>query len=176
VVIRRLTKSDRDDFFASMDPEVLARQGFDADFVHSVEKRFNPLTRLQWSRRPLSLAVRNHEDDVFLGTYLIVLVPYLRLTAELGWWLGPNARGRGIGSESLPLVLDYIHTDLGIDRVDMSTAIDNARTIAQIERAGGVVHESFLYKSPDGHYSKSINYRHHSEPKPATRPRPSERE
>ena len=46
--------------------------------------------------------------------------------AEVGYWLIPQARGRGIGRVAVSLLVDWAFEALDLDRIEISTTVDNA--------------------------------------------------
>jgi RimJ/RimL family protein N-acetyltransferase len=56
--------------------------------------------------------------------------------AELGFWIAPWARGRGLSEPALRLTVGFAFDHLGIERVYGLTAIDNVAAERAMERAG----------------------------------------
>jgi len=77
-------------------------------------------------------------DGTVIGDYVIQAAGSTTEVA-LGWSLGPAGRGQGFGTESLPVILDYVHRHVGVPRVRMGTDVANERALRQIAAAGAVV-------------------------------------
>lgn len=56
--------------------------------------------------------------------------------AELGYWLAPHVRGRGLMSEAVALVLDHGFRTLPIQRVEWHAVVGNVASAAVARRAG----------------------------------------
>lgn len=56
--------------------------------------------------------------------------------AELGIWLAPAHRGRGVATRSLVAVSSWSADELGLVQVWARTHVDNAEAIGLFERAG----------------------------------------
>jgi RimJ/RimL family protein N-acetyltransferase len=56
--------------------------------------------------------------------------------ASIGYWLRAEARGRGAASRALRLVSRWAMTELGIERLFLTTAPDNVASQRVAERAG----------------------------------------
>jgi ribosomal-protein-alanine N-acetyltransferase len=56
--------------------------------------------------------------------------------AEIGIWIAPAQRGRGLGSEALRLAVRWLLTECGLARVQMLTEPDNARLRGAAMAAG----------------------------------------
>jgi RimJ/RimL family protein N-acetyltransferase len=52
--------------------------------------------------------------------------------AEVGYWLVPGARGRGIGATAVGLLVDWAFEVLELERIEITTTPDNgaARSLA----------------------------------------------
>jgi RimJ/RimL family protein N-acetyltransferase len=83
-------------------------------------------------------AITDAEDEEFLGWInLHAIVPRHR-RAELGIWLARGARGRGVASRALTLVIEWAFAKLDVERLDLTTTPENDRMIATAERLGFV--------------------------------------
>jgi len=63
--------------------------------------------------------------------------------AELGIWLDANARGRGVGTAALALMLRWAFTDLGLERIEL-TALPENESIARVAANLGFTCEGTL--------------------------------
>lgn len=79
-------------------------------------------------------AVRGAASDDVLGMIGLAMEP--ASSAEIGYWLAPAARGRGLMSRSVALVLDAAFGGLGLDRVVWRAYVGNGPSRRVAERAG----------------------------------------
>jgi RimJ/RimL family protein N-acetyltransferase len=56
--------------------------------------------------------------------------------ATFGLWLGPDARGRGVGTRSLRLVADWTFATTAAIRLDTFIMVGNETSNRMVERAG----------------------------------------
>jgi RimJ/RimL family protein N-acetyltransferase len=85
----------------------------------------------------LSFVITEAEDDqVVLGAIGVHRVTDDRKVAEVGYWIEPSARRRGIASRALVLVGRWAVTDLGVQRLELLAASDNVASQEVAERAG----------------------------------------
>lgn len=91
----------------------------------------------------LDWCVADRETDHALGNVTIFdLDPGpLGFQAELGYWLHPAARGRGVLREVLPVVVDHAFRaaddgGLGLTRLHAATVLENAASQAVLRRLG----------------------------------------
>jgi hypothetical protein len=116
------------------------RQGF----ARSLAERFRG--------NPMQLAVRDRATGEFLGTYAYVqdVTDLLGDSIILGWWLVADARGKGLGHDSLQLVLRWLHDEVLVGTIRMGTLSDNVRAITQIERTGARLQHEHPTLLPNG--------------------------
>jgi RimJ/RimL family protein N-acetyltransferase len=77
-------------------------------------------------------------DDVLVGSVILYAVSWRHRRAELGYWLVPGARGRGVATRAARLALRWMFEDLGLERVQVVTTPDNAGSLAVARRLGFV--------------------------------------
>jgi RimJ/RimL family protein N-acetyltransferase len=96
----------------------------------------------------LDLAVVDREDDTLLGGVTLHSFDWRHLHTEVGFWLTPAARGRGVATEATGLCVDFAFRELGMHRVEMTTLPQFDRVLALAERLGfrqeGVMRERNL--------------------------------
>lgn len=109
----------------------------------TVPATFTPAEGLAWIERQwgrtdngegLSLAIADAGSGEALGT--VVLLLRRQLTAEIGYWLIPRARGRGLGSRAVALVARWAVTDAGLARVEALVVPDNVASRRVLEKIG----------------------------------------
>ena len=94
------------------------------------------LTVRSTDEQGLLLVIANQADDRALGYIQLRDMNGIDRRAELGICLHPTAQGRGIGSESLRILLPYLRDVWGVRKIILRVRGDNARAIACYERAG----------------------------------------
>ena len=72
-----------------------------------------------------TLTILEPGSDVCRGQIYIHHLDWDHARAELGIWVAPQARGRGLGRGALRLVSCWLLRDCGIERVALVTAIHN---------------------------------------------------
>jgi RimJ/RimL family protein N-acetyltransferase len=71
-----------------------------------------------------------------VGSIGLRIDPSDRDIAEVGYMVGPAARGRGVAAAALRLASRWGLRDLGVARVQLSTHVENAASQRVAERAG----------------------------------------
>ena len=93
--------------------------------------------------RLLTLTIVEPDDDTGRGQIHVSGVDWDNLRAELGIWVAPQRRGRGVGARALGLVAAWLLLDGGLERVQMLIEADNARMI-HVAQAAGFTYEGVL--------------------------------
>ena len=78
--------------------------------------------------RSVQLAICTAQDGAFVGDVLLHSFAWTHLRCEIGFWVSPAARGRGVARDAVERTLDWTFGELGIERVEMATTTDNAPT------------------------------------------------
>ena len=103
------------------------------------------LTRLVpegWARgTQWNWSVRQADDDLLVG--MVGLARGDDGAAELGYWLAPGARGRGLMGRAVALVVATAFDRLGLDRLTWRAFVGNGPSRRVAERAGFRVAEGW---------------------------------
>ncbi len=161
VVVRDIEESDEKRYVgATTDPETLTWLG--AIPMPRTAEQFRLMHRDRLLRASLGSAVRwsiaDPDDDRYLGTVNLFDLDGLDFrSAEVGYYLHPDARGRGVMSSALRLVLAHAFTaddegGLGLQRVSLGAAATNPSS-QHVARACGFTERGLdrrCYNLPDG--------------------------
>ena len=139
VALRLLEPGDADDFLEGLrDPAVhhLAygdrmpvKRSAVADLITRVPLRLA-------SGDALVMAVVERGAGAFLGITMLFGCDASSTAAEIGFWLMPEARGRGLGTEAIRLTLSWAFDVLGMERINGLTDLANEAGQRSMERAG----------------------------------------
>jgi RimJ/RimL family protein N-acetyltransferase len=137
LVLRRWTESDIGCVEeGSRDPDIPSGT--------TVPARFTPADGLAWierqwgradKREGLSLAIADAGSGEAVGN-INLLLRRRPLTAEIGYWLIPRVRGRGLGSRAVALFARWAVTGAGLARVEALVVPDNMVSQRVLEKAG----------------------------------------
>jgi RimJ/RimL family protein N-acetyltransferase len=86
----------------------------------------------------LELVIAARGDDRLLGMIGIIADRHDALRAEIGYWVAPDARGRGIATRALGLLAPWCVTSGGFARLDLQAATSNEASLRVAERCGFV--------------------------------------
>jgi [ribosomal protein S5]-alanine N-acetyltransferase len=86
--------------------------------------------------RAIELAITAAGTGQLLGSLLLHHFAWQHRRCELGYWLVPSARGRGIATAAVSLVLGWLFGELGLLRVETATTTENVASQALARRVG----------------------------------------
>jgi RimJ/RimL family protein N-acetyltransferase len=86
----------------------------------------------------IEFAVAACDDDRFLGSAILFHLDWRHLRGEIGFWLVPAARGRGVAARAVDLLVGWAFGTLELQRLWLETYPDNVATRRVAERAGFV--------------------------------------
>jgi RimJ/RimL family protein N-acetyltransferase len=129
VLLRRLRVDDAPAFAAAFrdDPDLGRLLGIDQDPDEASVRE-----RAAAGRRN-ALAI---DDGGFAGEVLLHSDDEHHRRCEVAFWLVPAARGRGLGSRAVALVVAWAFAELELLRIEMTTTPDNAAVFGLARRLG----------------------------------------
>jgi len=81
--------------------------------------------------------IRERASDRLVGSCQLLEIDRRHRTAKLQIRIGePDARDRGLGTESVRLLVRHGFEELGLERIELDAFATNARAIAAYEKAG----------------------------------------
>jgi RimJ/RimL family protein N-acetyltransferase len=135
VALRRLRARDAGPFAAAFrdDPDLGVVIGAEEDPTENGVRRFIARQPGLRSRGEfLGMAVTDATRRPFLGHVMLHTFAWRHKRAEIGYWLVPSARGRGVGRTAVSLLVGWAFDELELERVEITTTPDNgpARALA----------------------------------------------
>lgn len=82
------------------------------------------------------MSIRDASDDELLGSIGVMSLAEQPGTGEIGYWVAKEARGRGIATRAVRLLARWAIVDLGLERLELMTSVDNVVSQAVADRAG----------------------------------------
>jgi RimJ/RimL family protein N-acetyltransferase len=105
------------------------------------------------SETEVNLAITDRTTGAVMGAVGISLKAFDEEIAEIGYWLAPEARGRGAATSALVLLSRWTLEEVPIARLQLTADVANLRSQAVAERAG-FVREAIMrngFPGRDGH-------------------------
>jgi RimJ/RimL family protein N-acetyltransferase len=99
-------------------------------------RRFEQAAAEQAAGEHLSLTILEPGSDVCRGQILTGTMEWRHARAELGIWLAPQVRGRGLAPRALGLTARWMLISCGLERIQIVTEPDNQPMLATARAAG----------------------------------------
>ena len=129
VTVRALSPADVAPYVAAFqdDAELANLLGYehDPDAAH-VQRWLDATWTAPPKLRQWEFAIADTSDDTFLGTLMLHSYDSKNRRAETGFWIVPGARGRGVLTRALRLVLDWAFDELLLERMELTALPENA--------------------------------------------------
>jgi len=119
------------------DPEVQRWMKIPADFEEEYARQY--LRGREESRRlgqTLEVAIADAHDLSMLGSVGLVAFEAADRRAEVGYWVAPHARARGVATAAVRLLSAASFEQLDIIRLDLIVAVGNVASGRVAEKAG----------------------------------------
>ena len=121
---------------ACRDPEIPRWTVVPQDYTERHARQFIEGTAIDLaSGRELALAIVDGEDRL-LGALGMSNFDWDDRSAEIGYWMAAEARGRGIGARATRMLAVWALTSLGMERVALLAHPENVASQRLAERAG----------------------------------------
>ncbi|MEE1768343.1 GNAT family protein [Streptomyces sp. JV185] len=137
---------------------------FDAENPTTLDETRSRLERqghawLEGTQLPLDIAVPAGRDWQLVGAVTLNCDMAMK-AGEIGYWIDAAFEGRGLVTRAATAVLDQALGRIGLDRVELRTGTDNARSRSVARRLGfteeGLLREAVIF--PNGSRDDDVVY------------------
>lgn len=153
LTLRPLRPADMDALWAAGQAEDIGRYtSIEWPFTRDAAARLIADARRAWaagSAARFALLAGAGADALLAGTISLLHIYPECADAEVGYWLAPAARGRGLARRALSLVSDWAGASLPLQRLHLMVDLDNPASQAVAEGAGYV----YIHDEPWRHPS-----------------------
>lgn len=139
IVLRTLESRDIPWITAACSDRELSRYvpGIPYPYGEADARAFIERAARAWAERSAAtFVISNAPDGTGHGTIGLHLAAGDTGLAQVGYWLAPEARGRGAATIAVQLVSRWAFAAVGIDRLSLQTAPENVASQRVAERAG----------------------------------------
>lgn len=139
VLLRRLRVDDIGPYARAFrgDPDLGRLVGMEEDpSEESVGRRVDAQVEAAADGKGVQLAIADPATGAFWGGLVLHSFDWHSRRCEIGFWLAPGRRRRGIGSEAVALALDWAFGELDLLRVEMTTTPENEAVPPLARRLG----------------------------------------
>lgn len=122
---------------ACQDPQIVRFTRVPSPYTADHGSTFLAMAIAGWQAgRDFVFAVVDPETDALLGACGVHQRPDRDGAAEIGYWIGSGARGRGVATRAVVMVARWAVVDVGFPRIELIADVDNHGSIRVAERAG----------------------------------------
>lgn len=100
-------------------------------FVHGLEQA-------RARGEELGFVIADAATDALLGSASLLRIDWEHARAEVGYWVAPPARGRGVAATAARLLADWALAELPLKRIELRIDAANAASLGVARRAGFV--------------------------------------
>jgi [ribosomal protein S5]-alanine N-acetyltransferase len=139
VILRPLLGEDADDYAAAFvqDPDLGRLLGIEEDpDGQAVRGTVERQSDHAGEDKAVELAIADPVSREFWGALLLHQVNWHHRRCEVGFWLIPEQRGRGIATRAVSLAVSWVFADLEMVRMEMNTTPENPAVPALARRLG----------------------------------------
>ncbi len=119
VILRQFIDSDLENVFKGLShPEIIKYYGISFDSIEATKEQMIWFADLEKNENGIWWAVCSQIDGRFLGAGGLNNLSKENKKAEIGFWLLPESWGKGIMTETIPLILNYAFKNIGLHRIE----------------------------------------------------------
>jgi ribosomal-protein-alanine N-acetyltransferase len=139
VTVRPMRSDDAAAYAAAFndDPDLGRLLGVEQDpDEETVRKQVEGQAQRAADGKGVELAISDPATDAFWGSVLLHRFHWHDRRCEVGFWVIPSVRGRGVGSRAVALTVSWAMGDLDLLRVEMTTTPENPAVPVLARRLG----------------------------------------
>lgn len=136
VVLRTWLPEDLDDLLqACQDPEIQRWTTLPHPYLPEHAELFVDACALRWVHGLASFAIQDRSETDLVGSIGFVGLPEDGVV-EVGYWVAPTARCRGVATAATRLICDWAFDELGFNRVEWQAYVGNDGSRRVADRCG----------------------------------------
>ncbi len=136
LVLRTWLPEDLDALLqACQDPEIQRWTPLPSPYQPEDAELFLDACALRWVQGLASFAVLGGDESELLASIGFVGLPEVG-AVEVGYWVAPSARGRGVATAATRLICDWAFDSLDFERVEWQAYVGNDGSRRVAERCG----------------------------------------
>ena len=136
LVLRTWQPEDGDALLqACQDPEIQRWTTLPSPYLPEHAEMFLTVCALRWVQGLATFAVVDPGDTTLLGSISFVGLPEEGVV-EIGYWIAPEARGRGVATAATRLICDWALDVLGFNRIEWQAYVGNGGSRRVAQRCG----------------------------------------
>ena len=163
ITLRPVRLADADRIVAGCsDPAIAHFTRVPVPYGREDAEQFVRLAGQQWAAHAAAVFAIADADDLLVGTCALMDVEHAHARAEAGYWVSPDARGRGVARTALSLLTDWGHSTLGLREIFLTIEDANPASVKAALASGYDPDEATLEYELKGTARRVRHYWHRS--------------
>ncbi len=126
VILRQFTDNDLENVFKGLShPDIIKYYGISFKTLEATKEQMTWFADHEKNETGIWWAVCNKDDGTFMGAGGLNDLSKENKKAEIGFWLLPEHWGKGIMTETMPLIFNYAFTTIGLHRIEGFVETEN---------------------------------------------------
>ncbi len=135
LILRKLEISDIENVYRGLShPDVIKYYGISFDSLEATKEQMTWFSDLKKNETGIWWAVCSKDDGQFLGAGGLNDLSKENKKAEIGFWLLPEYWGKGIMTETIPLILNYAFNNIMLHRIEGFVEPENSNCKKALEK------------------------------------------
>lgn len=135
VLLRQINDTDLEQVFKGLShPDIIKYYGISFDSLEATKEQMLWFAELEKNETGIWWAVCSKEDGKFLGAGGLNDLSKVHKKAEIGFWLLPENWGKGLMTETMPLILNYAFHTIGLHRIEGFVEPENTNCKKALEK------------------------------------------
>ena len=119
VILRQFVDSDLENVFKGLShPDIIKYYGISFDSLEATKEQMTWFANLEKNGNGIWWAICAKDDLQFLGAGGLNDLCLKNKKAEIGFWLLPENWGKGLMTETMPIITDYAFSQIGLHRIE----------------------------------------------------------
>jgi len=119
VILRQIIDSDIENVFEGLShPDIIKYYGISFDSLEATKEQMTWFADLEKNKTGIWWAICAKDDGKFIGAGGLNDLSLENKKAEIGFWLLPEYWGKGIMTETIPLIINYAFNNIGLHRIE----------------------------------------------------------
>lgn len=141
LIIRKVVQDDINNIYAGLShPDVIRYYGVSFMTLEATQEQMDWYADLEKNGTGQWFVILQKDSGVFLGAGGYNDVCKVNRKAEIGFWLLPDAWGKGYMGEAMPKIFEYGFTELNLHRIEGYVDSENEKCKKAVAKVG------FLYE------------------------------
>jgi RimJ/RimL family protein N-acetyltransferase len=137
ITLRAKREADLDAIVAAcQDPEIPHWTSVPSPYTRADARAFLRISEASARAGASADLIAVDEDDQLLGAFSLMELRRRPAYGEIGYWLAPWSRGRGVATRAVVLLRDWARAELGVTLIEILVHDDNGPSRRVAERAG----------------------------------------